>query len=218
MTTANTTQVPGRPLRRSHGETWRSPHRLRAIRTVTGQFLLYLTLVIGSIVILFPFYWMVSTSVKPPDEVVTLPITWIPSRILWSNYPKAINALPVSVLVFVKNSVVLSTLVAIGHTFTSALVAYPFARLRFRGRRTLFLIILATMMIPGQITMIPLFIIFSLENPLRNGPVTRLGQLTGSVRPGSRAFGDGGQLDVSPPRGPAHRSSCYPGLDRPSPG
>jgi len=128
---------------------------------VTGQFLLYLTLVIGSIVILFPFYWMVSTSVKPPDEVVTLPITWIPSRILWSNYPKAINALPVSVLVFVKNSVVLSTLVAIGHTFTSALVAYPFARLRFRGRRTLFLIILATMMIPGQITMIPLFIIFS---------------------------------------------------------
>lgn len=128
---------------------------------VVGRFLLYLLLASGAVVILFPFYWMVSTSLKPPDEVVTIPVTWVPSRLVWANYPKAINALPVSVLVFTKNSIILSSLVTVGNTLVSAMIAYPFARLRFRGRRIMFFIILATMMIPGQITMIPLFILFS---------------------------------------------------------
>ena len=136
-------------------------HARRAATALAGQMALYLIIVAGTVVILFPFYWMLSTSLKPPDEVVTYPIKWIPSRLVWSNYPKAINSLPVSVLVFLKNSVVLSSLVTVGNVVSSAFVAYPFARLRFRGRRTLFFIILATMMIPGQVTMIPLFIIFS---------------------------------------------------------
>ena len=159
MTTASqttTTAVPSpRPAARRR--------RRRALRgtQLVGRVLLYAVLIAGTAVILFPFYWMLSTSLKPPDEVVTIPITWIPSRIVWANYPKAINALPVSVLVFLKNSIVLASLVTIGNTLVSAMIAYPFARLRFHGRRTLFFVVLATMMIPGQITMIPLFILFS---------------------------------------------------------
>lgn len=129
--------------------------------TLVGKAVLYLIIVAGAVVIMFPFYWMVTTSLKPADEVVTYPIRWAPSRLVWANYPKAITSLPVSVLVFLKNSVVLSTLVMVGTVLSSAVVAYPFARLRFRGRRPLFFLILATMMIPGQVTMIPLFIIFS---------------------------------------------------------
>jgi len=138
-----------------------SARTYRKVTALLGQTLLYLIVIAGAIVILFPFYWMVSTSLKPPDEVVTYPIRWLPSRLIWSNYPKAVSSLPVSVLVFFKNSIVLSTLVMVGNVASSAVVAYPFARLRFRGRRPFFLLILATMMIPGQVTMIPLFIIFS---------------------------------------------------------
>ena len=133
----------------------------RKLTTLTGQVVLHLVILGGAAVILFPFYWMVSTSLKPPDEVVTYPIKWIPSRLIWSNYPRAIDSLPVSVFVFIKNSIILSTTAMIGTVASSAVVAYPFARLRFRGRRPLFILILATMMIPGQVTMIPLFIIFS---------------------------------------------------------
>ncbi|MDI7277589.1 MAG: carbohydrate ABC transporter permease [Anaerolineae bacterium] len=133
----------------------------RQFTHVAERTLLYLILIAGALVIVFPFYWMVSTSVKPADEVLAIPIKWIPSRIVWRNYPEAIYAMPVSVLVFLKNSLVLSSLVAYGTVLVSAIVAYPFARLRFRGRRVLFLVILATMMIPGQVTMIPLFILFS---------------------------------------------------------
>ena len=138
------------------------PERMgRRLANLVERTTLYLVLIAGAVVIVFPFYWMVSTSVKPPEEVLAIPIKWIPSRIVWQNYPEAIYAMPVSVLVFLKNSLVLSSLVTYGTVLVSAIVAYPFARLRFRGRRTLFLIILGTMMIPGQVTMIPLFILFT---------------------------------------------------------
>ena len=138
------------------------PERMgRRLANLVERTTLYLVLIAGAVVIVFPFYWMVSTSVKPPEEVLAIPIKWIPSRIVWQDYPEAIYAMPVSVLVFLKNSLVLSSLVTYGTVLVSAIVAYPFARLRFRGRRTLFLIILGTMMIPGQVTMIPLFILFT---------------------------------------------------------
>lgn len=131
------------------------------VAPLLGKLALYAIIIAGAIVIMFPFYWMFTTALKPPDEVVTYPIKWVPSRLVWSNYPKAIYSLPVSALVFLKNSIVLSVLVTIGTVLSSAVVAYPFARLRFPGRRPMFYLILATMMIPGQVTMIPLFIIFS---------------------------------------------------------
>ncbi len=138
-----------------------SPHRARRLASAAQKAMLYVVLLLGAAVILFPFYWMVSTSVRPPDEVLAQPIKWIPSRIVWGNYPSAIYAMPVSVLIFLKNSVVLSSLVTYGNVMVNAIVAYPFARLRFHGRRWVFLLILGTMMIPGQVTMIPLFILFS---------------------------------------------------------
>ncbi len=140
---------------------WLPEHTARWLSNLIERTLLYLILIAGAVVIVFPFYWMVTTSIKPPDEVLAIPIKWIPSRIVWQNYPEAIYAMPVSVLIFLKNSLVLSSLVTYGTVLVSAIVAYPFARLRFRGRRTLFLVILGTMMIPGQVTMIPLFILFS---------------------------------------------------------
>jgi multiple sugar transport system permease protein len=136
-------------------------HSRRRAAAMAQQLGLHLLLICGAMAILLPFYWMLSTSLKPAGEVIAHPIKWVPSRLVWGNYAKAINELPVSVLVFMRNSLVLSVSVMLGSVLANAVVAYPFARLRFRGRSTMFLLILGTMMIPGQVTMIPLFVLFS---------------------------------------------------------
>ncbi len=118
---------------------------------------LHLGLLLGSLLMLTPFLWMLSTSLKFPPEIFIYPPIWIPSDIAWSNYPNTLRALPFHWYYF--NSTVVSissTLIQIG---ASSLGAFAFARLRFRGRDGLFMMYLATLMIPFQVTMIPNFII-----------------------------------------------------------
>ncbi len=131
--------------------------RARAIQTV----LTHGVLIACGFLVLFPFFWMLSTSLKPPQQVKAFPPIWIPSPFVWSNYVRAVTIFPIPFYIFIWNSVYMSLLITVGTLLSNPIVAFAFARLRFRGSRVLFLVVLATMMLPGQVTMIPLFIMFS---------------------------------------------------------
>ena len=126
-------------------------------RTNWGKLALHIGLILGSSLMLLPFLWMVSTSLKLPREIFTFPPTWIPSEFAWSNYTKALTAMPFGR--FYLNSLVVAIAVTLLTILTSALAAFAFARLRFRGRDTLFLIYLATLMIPFTVLLIPNFVL-----------------------------------------------------------
>jgi multiple sugar transport system permease protein len=125
-----------------------------------GPLVLHGILIGGSIVMLLPFVWMLSTSLKEPREIFTYPPLWIPSRFAWENYLEAVSAMPFGRFYF--NSFVVAVSVTFLQILTSSLAAFAFARLRFRGREPLFLLYLATLMVPFQVTMIPNFIVVRL--------------------------------------------------------
>lgn len=127
----------------------------------TQAILTHLALLVGALVVLFPFAWMLSTSVKPPHQVKAFPPIWIPKPVVWSNYVRAVTIFPIPFYMFVWNSFYMSAGITVGTLVSNPIVAYAFARLRFRGSRFLFYLVLGTMMLPGQVTMIPLFIMFS---------------------------------------------------------
>ncbi|MFK9091511.1 carbohydrate ABC transporter permease [Bacillus salipaludis] len=119
----------------------------------------HLVLILSSAFFIIPFIWMVSTSLKPIEQVFTFPPEWIPKPFEWENYLKAIDYIPFwKYLVNTTGITVVSTL---GVVLSCPLVAYSFAKLKWRGRNVLFAATLAVMMIPGQVTMIPLFLIFN---------------------------------------------------------
>ena len=134
-----------------------SGNRHHKRRTDWGKLTLHLVLILGSAVMLLPFLWMLSTSLKEPREIFTFPPTWIPSKIAWSNYYKALTAMPFDR--FYLNSFLVAISVTLLTLLTSSLAAFAFARLRFRGRDTLFLVYLATLMIPFPVLLIPNFIL-----------------------------------------------------------
>ncbi len=102
---------------------------------------------------------MVSTSFKTNQQVVEWPPRWLPNPIHAANYPGAFQAIPL--LTYAKNTLIITTLCVIGAVVSNSLIAYGFARLRWPGRDVLFIITLGTLMLPFQVTMIPLFIMFS---------------------------------------------------------
>jgi ABC-type glycerol-3-phosphate transport system permease component len=114
---------------------------------------------LGSIIFTIPFAWMVSTSFKSAQEVYVFPPIWIPDQFHWENYPEAWQRVPF--LTFYKNTLIIVFFNQIGTLLSSSLVAYGFARLRFRGRDFLFLLMLSTLMLPSQVTLIPTYFIFS---------------------------------------------------------
>jgi multiple sugar transport system permease protein len=118
---------------------------------------IYCILSIVGITMLFPFLWMFSTSLKDLSQVFTTGINLIPNPIKWSNYVKAWSSIPFGR--FYINSIFVAVTITAGQVFTSSLAAYAFARLKFPGRDKLFFGYLATMMIPGTVTMIPVFIL-----------------------------------------------------------
>jgi len=132
-------------------------HRPR-LGSIISRVLLYAVLLILSISFLLPFLWMISTSLKSDPQVYTVPPIWFPEPLLWSNYPGAMSRLPWGT--FFLNTLKYAVPSTIGVIVSSAIPAYGFARLRYKGRDTLFFLCLATMMIPFQVQMIPLFIVF----------------------------------------------------------
>lgn len=124
-----------------------------------NQWPIYLLLVFCSILFITPFLFALSSSLKKLDAVYAYPPTLLPVPPQWSNYEKAVTSLPFGQ--FLMNSVFLTLACVAGQLVTGALVAYSFARLRWPGRDVMFLVLLSTMMLPGQVTMIPTFILWT---------------------------------------------------------
>lgn len=118
--------------------------------------LLYLFLTAGASLAMLPFVWMISTSLKHLPEVFRWPIEWLPDEPVWENYGTVFSYVPF--LRFYANTAYVTLARTLGVVLTSTMAGYAFSRLRFRGRDALFLIYLGTMMIPGQVTLIPRFI------------------------------------------------------------
>ncbi|MBS4205194.1 carbohydrate ABC transporter permease [Lederbergia citrea] len=116
-------------------------------------------LILGSLLILSPVWWMISTSLKDMKEVMTYPPTLIPKEFHWGNYQRVLNAAPF--YGYAANTLIITTIVVIGNVLSNTFIAYGFSKIRFKGRNTLFAIVLATMMIPGFVMLIPQYIIFS---------------------------------------------------------
>lgn len=116
----------------------------------------YFLLSIGSIMMLMPFYWMIVTSIKIPSEILVFPPKWIPSVVTLQNYQRVFRDLAVGVMY--RNSAVVAVTKTILMVFTSALTGYVFGKFEFRGRDFLFSSIIATMIIPLQVYMIPLYV------------------------------------------------------------
>ncbi|MEZ0333286.1 MAG: carbohydrate ABC transporter permease [Gemmatimonadales bacterium] len=107
---------------------------------------------------LAPFVFMVSTSLKSQEKVFTQTIQWIPRPIVFKNYPDALSHFPF--WRYLGNTLVLCGFTVIGSVVSAAIPDYGFARLRFKGRDTLFIVLLATLMLPAQVTQLPTFLLF----------------------------------------------------------
>ncbi len=154
------------------GKHWASKKKNERITKIVVSIILGL----GAVTMIVPIFWMISTSFKSPTEVFAIPPVWIPSPLHLENYPKAwtisgmyssdtwsflgIQIQGVTFTTYLINTLTIAILSCVGVTFSSSMVAFAFARLRFPGRNFLFLLCLATLMVPGQVTMIPSFILF----------------------------------------------------------
>jgi multiple sugar transport system permease protein len=118
----------------------------------------YLVMIVLSTIFLIPLAWMVSSSLKEQGQVFAYPPAWIPNPVMWSNYPEALQRAPL--LLWLRNTGIITGLAIVGNVITSSMVAFGFARLRFPGRKVLFILLLSTMMLPEVVTMIPRFIMF----------------------------------------------------------
>ncbi|WP_308222866.1 carbohydrate ABC transporter permease [Metabacillus halosaccharovorans] len=127
-------------------------------KKTVSRSLAHIILIVASFFFLIPFIWMVSTSLKPLDQVFTFPPEWIPKPFQWSNYIDAMNYIPF--FTYLKNTIIITLFSTLGAVLSCPLVAYSFAKLKWPGRNILFIITIGVMMIPGQVTMIPLFLLF----------------------------------------------------------
>ncbi len=134
-------------------------------REIFKTILTHCALILLSIVFAAPFFWVISTSLKPINETLTNPPKWIPSHIMLENYPDAISYNSkelgyIPLLVYARNTIVVTILCVCGAVLSNALVAYSFARLKWPGRDLFFMFTLATMMIPFPVLMVPTFSMF----------------------------------------------------------
>jgi multiple sugar transport system permease protein len=117
----------------------------------------YILLSLAAALMLAPFLWMIATSLQSPEALTAYPPRIIPDPPKFSNYPDVFNQLPIGTFFF--NSVKISLLGTLGELIAASLAAFAFARMQFRGKKWLFAIIISTMMVPFQVTMIPVYII-----------------------------------------------------------
>jgi ABC-type glycerol-3-phosphate transport system permease component len=131
--------------------------------------LFYLPLIAGSVIMLFPLWWMLIISLSTPAQAGaaaadTSTFPWYPHSWQWGNYSESLARMGslrwLGFLDAFANTVVITVLCVVGHVLSCSLVGYGFARLRFRGSKTAFVVMLSTMMLPAQVTMIPMFILF----------------------------------------------------------
>lgn len=119
----------------------------------------YVFLICGSLVMVVPFVWMISTSFKPVGEIFVFPPIWIPREPTLRAYQRILTNNRLPFLTFFVNSIKVTSIVVVCQVFTSACAGYAFGRLKFRGRKPLFMVYLGTMMIPVHATLVPLFMV-----------------------------------------------------------
>lgn len=119
----------------------------------------FILLAMGSLLILSPVWWMISTSLKTMAEVMTYPPTFFPSQWNWQNYVRTWEAAPFNL--YTINTVTITFLVVFGSVVVNSFIAYGFAKIPFKGKNILFALVLSTMMIPGFVTLIPQYVLFS---------------------------------------------------------
>ena len=131
--------------------------RRRGAAAILAVVLKYLVIVAGAFVMVFPFYWMILSSIREMALSFKIPPLFYPTQFLWQNYVAAWTAYPYG-RAYINSFIVTASVVLIS-LFTTSLAAYVFAKMRFAGKRLLFPLFLATMMIPFQVTMIPVYLI-----------------------------------------------------------
>ena len=169
---------------------FRVPRSAFRVERVAGHAIL----ILGAVAMLLPFVWMLSTSLKPADQLFTVPPTWIPRQPQWDTYLKAMSA--GNFARYAANSLMLGVANTVTNVVLAALAGYAFARLRFPGRTVLFVVVLASLMVPYQVTIIPLFVIirhiplFGGNDLLGQGGIGWINSYWGLIVPGAvGAFG-----------------------------
>jgi multiple sugar transport system permease protein len=128
----------------------------RFLRTLQQSFF-YIVLSLGALIMIVPFVWMVSTSLKTKGATMVFPPQILPETISWENYMRVAETFPIDK--FLLNSALVSVVSTVGQLILASMAAYAFARLEFKGRDKLFFLYLATLMVPTQVTMTPQFIL-----------------------------------------------------------
>lgn len=124
-------------------------------RKLSYNIFAYTLLTLFACIFIIPLIWQVVTSLKFPQDVFKVPMEWIPSRIRLQNYPDALTRMPF--LLYLKNTLILSVIPVFGQVVSCSLAAYSFTKIPWKGGNILFLVALSTMMLPSQVTMIPLY-------------------------------------------------------------
>ncbi|WP_172371993.1 carbohydrate ABC transporter permease [Sporosarcina jiandibaonis] len=119
----------------------------------------FILLAAGSLLILSPLWWMLSTALKTMQEVMTYPPSFFPSEWKWDNFVKTWQAAPFDL--YTVNTVTITVIVVFGSVLVNSFIAYGFAKIPFRGKTILFGLVLSTMMIPGFVTLIPQYVLFA---------------------------------------------------------
>ncbi|EME7100998.1 carbohydrate ABC transporter permease [Enterococcus faecium] len=130
-----------------------------SVNRQTKKILSCVLMTVIGIILIIPLLWMVFTSLKPMEEIVRYPPTFFPEKIVWENYLDTIAAFPF--WRYARNTLFITVLVVIGNVLSNSFIAYGFAKLDFPGKKLMFALVLSTMMIPGFVTMIPQYVLFS---------------------------------------------------------
>ncbi len=142
-------------MKSSSSRPWALRRRTLAL---LGELASHVALLAGAAMILIPFFWMITSSLKTEAELYTFPPKWIPDPPQWGNYLRALTIYPFGL--YYCNTTVITTLSILGTVVSCALAAYGFSCFRFRGRDAVFVALLATMMLPGTVTLVPVYILF----------------------------------------------------------
>ncbi|MEH7380556.1 carbohydrate ABC transporter permease [Bacillus sp. JJ1533] len=136
-----------------------SYHQNVKVKKRISQTILLIVLLAGSVLILAPIWWMFATSLKDMKEIMTYPPTFIPKEWHWENYKITLEKAPF--IRYTMNTLTITTMVVIGNVLSNSFIAYGFAKIKFKGRNLLFACVLATMMIPGFVTLIPQYVLYA---------------------------------------------------------
>jgi multiple sugar transport system permease protein len=147
--------MPTTPSERPTVQSWFGRKSVQhAVKTMA----LYMGLSVAAALLAIPLFWMLSTSLKSLQQQIAWPPVWIPNPLVWQNYPDAFNFLPLGR--YAANTLLIVVVTMFGTFVSCPIVAYAFARIRFPGRDALFVVLIATIMLPQAVRLIPTYLMF----------------------------------------------------------